>query len=287
MFEGFQRRLIETSGARINLVVGGSGSPVLLLHGYPQTHMMWHRVAPRLARQHTVVAADLRGYGDSSKPESAADHSTYSKRAMAEDVAEVMSALGHKQFAVVGHDRGARVAYRMAFAHPERVTKLAVLDVVPTHFIYANANRLVATAYYHWFMLIQPKPLPERLIGADPEFFLRTSMERWSGSGLGSFDEAAIAEYIRCFSDPATIHATCEDYRAGASIDFEQDAAEHGMRKIRCPTLALYSKRLEVWRPLDIWREWADDVSGGAVDCGHFLPEEAPDKTYEALSAFL
>ncbi len=287
MLEGFERRRIETSGASINVLLGGDGPPVLLLHGYPQTHVMWHKVAARLAHDFTVVAADLRGYGDSSKPESAPDHSTYSKRELAQDAVEVMAALGFERFAVVGHDRGARVAYRTALDHPERVTKLAVLDIVPTHFVYANVNRLVATAYYHWFMLIQPPPLPERLIGADPEFFLRTSIERWSGGNMAAFDDEAMTEYARCFSNPATVHATCEDYRAGASVDFEHDAADYGKRKIACPTLALYSRRLEAFRPLDVWREWAEEVSGAALDCGHFLPEEAPEETHERLRALL
>lgn len=287
MFEGFDQKEIVTSGATINLVTGGSGPPLLLLHGYPQTHVMWHLVAPRLAEHFTVVAPDLRGYGDSSKPDGGDDHAAYSKRAMAQDQVDVMAHLGFERFAVAGHDRGARAAYRLAFDHPERVSKLAVLDIIPTHTVYSTVNRLVANAYYHWFMLIQPFDLPERLIGADPEYFLRTSIDRWSGSGLAGFDDRAIAEYVRCFRDPATIHATCEDYRAGATLDFAHDAEELGKRKIACPTLALYGRGVALFKPLDVWREWASDLRGAELPCGHFLPEEAPDETYQALREFL
>jgi haloacetate dehalogenase len=286
LFDGFDRKQVATSGATINLVVGGSGPPLLLLHGYPETHAMWHRVAPELAREFTVVAADLRGYGDSSKPDGGADHAAYSKRAMAQDQIEVMQSLGFDRFAVAGHDRGARVAYRMAIDHPNVVSKLAVLDIVPTHWMYSNVNRLIATAYYHWFMLIQPFDLPERLIGADPEYYLRTSLDRWGGSGIGSFDPAVVDEYVRCFCTPEAIHATCEDYRAGATVDFQNDAAEAGKRRISCPTLVLCGRGL--WRlgALDIWREWCTDVRGAGLECGHFLPEEAPDETLAALREF-
>jgi haloacetate dehalogenase len=286
MFQDFERKQIQTSGATIDLVVGGSGPPLLLLHGYPQTHAMWHLVAPRLAREFTVVAPSLRGYGDSSKPDGGADHAAYSKRAMGQDQVEVMQSLGFDRFAVAGHDRGGRVAYRLAFDRPEVVEKLAVLDIVPTYVVYDSVNRLIATAYYHWFFLIQPYDLPERLIGADPEYFIRTSLARWSRGGLEMFDEAALVEYIRCFCNPATIHATCEDYRAGASLDFEADEADFGRRKIACPTLALYGRGLDRLGALDVWRAWCDDVQGQAFDCGHFLPEEAPEDTYAALRAF-
>ena len=286
MFDGFDRKRIETRGATIDLAVGGSGPPLLLLHGYPQTYTMWHLVAPRLAREFTVVAASLRGYGDSSKPAGGADHAAYSKRAMAQDQIDVMRALGFDRFAVAGHDRGGRVAYRLALDRPEAVTKLAVLDIVPTYVVYSTINRLIATAYYHWFMLIQPYDLPERLIGSDPEYFIRTSLARWSGGALEAFDEAALSEYIRCFSDPATIHATCEDYRAGASLDFAADEADAGKRKIACPTLALYGRGLDRLGALAVWQQWCDNVQGQAFDCGHFLPEEAPEATYAALRAF-
>jgi haloacetate dehalogenase len=286
MFEGFQRKQVETSGATINFVVGGSGPPLLLLHGYPETHAMWHRVAPDLARDFTVVAADLRGYGDSSKPDGGADHAAYSKRAMAQDQLEVMRSLGFDRFAVAGHDRGARVAYRLALDHPNVVKKLAVLDIVPTHWLYSNVNRLIATAYYHWFMLIQPFDLPERLIGADPEYYLRTSLDRWSGSGLAGFDAAAVAEYVRCFCTPEAVHATCEDYRAGATIDFQDDAEDCGKRKIACLTLALFGRGLARLGAASVWNEWCLDVRGAELPCGHFLPEEAPVETYEALREF-
>ena len=285
MLEGFEQKQIETSGATINLVVRGSGPPLLLLHGYPETHLMWHRVAPRLAQDFTVVAADLRGYGDSSKPEGGDDHSGYSKRAMAQDQVEVMATLGHERFAVAGHDRGARVAYRMALDHPDRVKKLAVLDIIPTYNVYRDVNRLVATAYFHWFFLIQPYDFPERLIGADPEYFFRTLLSRWGGD-LSIFGEEPLAAYLQAFSDPATIHASCEDYRAGASVDYELDAADAGSRKIGCPTLALYGRFLDSLGALNIWREWCDDIVGTSLPNGHFLPEEAPDETYEALRKF-
>ena len=286
MFEGFERRRIETGGATIDLVTGGSGPPLLLLHGYPQTHAMWHRVAPRLASEFTVVAPSLRGYGDSSKPEGGLDHAGYSKRAMAQDQIEVMRSLGFERFAIAGHDRGGRVAYRLALDHPEVVTKLAVLDIVPTYVVYNSVNRLIATAYYHWFFLIQPFDLPERLLGSDPEYFIRTSLARWSGGGLDVFDEDALTEYVRCFSDPATIHATCEDYRAGATADFAADEEDFGRRKIACPTLALYGRGLARLGALEIWRDWCDDLRGLPFDCGHFLPEERPDETYAALRDF-
>ncbi len=287
MFEGFQRKQVVTSGPTINLVVGGKGPPLLLLHGYPETHVMWHRVAPELARDFTVVAADLRGYGDSSKPAGGDDHAAYSKRAMAQDQIEVMQSLGYERFAVAGHDRGGRVAYRMAIDHPDVVTKLAVLDIVPTFDVYSNVNRLIATAYYHWFMLIQPFDLPERLIGADPEYYLLTSLDRWCAGGIGAFDEAAVAEYSRCFCTPEGVHASCEDYRAGATVDFQMDVEDVGKRRIACPTLALVGQRgLARLGASEIWHEWCVDVRVVELPCGHFLPEEAPEETSSALRGF-
>ena len=287
MFENFERKQIETSGGTINLVAGGEGPPLLLLHGYPETHVMWHRVAPELAQTFTVVAPDLRGYGDSSKPPGGDGHAAYAKRAMAQDGVEVMRELGFERFAVVGHDRGARVAYRMALDHPGAVLKLALLDILPTHEVYRTVNRLIATAYFHWFFLIQPYDFPERLIGADPVYFYRTLLGRWSGVGLDVFSEEALAEYLRCFSDPATIHASCEDYRAGASIDYAHDEADLGKRKIACPTLALHGRFIARLSPLEVWKQWADDVTAVELPCGHFLPEEAPEETLAALRAFL
>ncbi len=287
MFEGFTETDIETRGATIHLVHGGSGPPLLLLHGYPQTHVIWHRVAPALAQHFTVVASDLRGYGDSAKPPSDPDHAAYSKRATAQDQVEVMEDLGFKEFMVAGHDRGGRVAHRMALDHPGRVRKLAVLDIVPTHKIFSTVGKDVATGYYHWFFLIQPFDLPETLIGADPEFYLRKKMGQWSG-GSEAFTDEAMAEYIRCFSDPDSIHASCEDYRAAASIDLEHDETDMG-RKLTCPLLAIWGAKGLMERHFDVletWRERAEDVRGRALPCGHFLPEEAPDETTGELVGF-
>ena len=288
MFEGFERVRVETSGATIEGVRGGEGPPVLLLHGYPQTHAMWHLVAPLLAESFTVVATDLRGYGDSSKPESGEDHAGYSKRAMAADQVEVMRELGFGSFAVAGHDRGGRVAHRMALDHPERVAKLAVLDIVPTHHVFATADKSLATAYYHWFFLIQPYDLPEHLIGADPDYYLRKKLGGW-GTGLDLFDPDAYAEYERCFRDPKTIHASCEDYRAAATIDLAHDEADRD-RRVDCPLLALWGEKGVVERLYavnEVWRGYASDVRGEALPAGHFLAEERPGETAEEVISFL
>lgn len=291
LFPGFASRRVEAAGAKIALACGGSGPPLLLLHGYPQTHAMWHRIAPALARRYTVVCADLRGYGDSSKPPSDASHAPYSKRAMAADMVAVMRALGHPRFRLVGHDRGGRVAHRLAVDHRDAVEKVAVLDIAPTLAMYEKTDRAFATAYYHWFFLIQPFDLPERMIGADPVAYLRTKIGGWGSGGTAFFDPRALAEYERCFSDPATIHATCEDYRAAASIDLEHDAADRAAgRRVRCPLLALWGERGVVHRlfdPLAEWRAVADDVRGCPLPCGHYLAEEAPDATLAELEAFL
>ena len=289
MFEDFEQQRIETPGAEIELVRGGDGPPVLLLHGYPQTHAMWHLVAPILAEEFTVVATDLRGYGDSSKPFGEEDHSTYSKRAMAEDQSAVMESLGFDAFAVVGHDRGARVGHRMALDLPDRVTKLAVLDIVPTRHVYTTAGKDLATAYYHWFFFIQPYDLPETLIGADPSYYLRKKLGGW-GTPLETFDPEALAEYERCF-DAATIHASCEDYRAAASIDLVHDEAylDEG-RKVECPLLTLWGGRGVMEKTYDVeavWREYANDVRGKPLDAGHFLAEERPAETADELRNFL
>jgi haloacetate dehalogenase len=224
LLPGFSPRRIATSGAQIHCVVGGSGPPLLLLHGYPQTHVMWHRIAPRLAQSFTVVCSDLRGYGDSAKPDGGARHVNYSKRAMAADQVELMRALGFARFRLAGHDRGARVAHRLCLDHPDAVEQVALLDISPTATMYARTDKAFATAYFHWFFLIQPFDFPETLIGANAVYILRR-MLGGLGGGLASFDPRALAEYERCFADPATIHATCEDYRAAASIDLEHDAA--------------------------------------------------------------
>ena len=288
LFPGFEPRRIATSSTDINLIVGGSGPPLLLLHGYPQTHAMWHRLAPRLAPHFTVVCADLRGYGDSGKPASEPDHRTYSKRAMAQDQVEVMRALGFERFALAAHDRGGRVAHRMARDHAERIERLAVLDISPTAIMYAKTDKAFATAYYHWFFLIQPYDLPERQIGADPTYYLRKMLGAFGSSGLAIFDARAYAEYERCFSDLATIHATCEDYRAAATIDLEHDAADAG-RKIECPLLVLWGEKGVVrglFDPVADWKSVASDVRGKALPSGHYLAEDAPDETYVALRAF-
>ena len=287
LFSGFEPRRIPTTGAEIQLVIGGHGPPLLLLHGYPQTHAMWHRIAPRLAEHFTVVCSDLRGYGDSSKPPSSADHAPYSKRAMALDQVEAMQALGFRRFALAGHDRGGRVAHRLARDHPDRVERLAVLDISPTAAMYAKTDMAFATAYYHWFFLIQPYDLPERLIGADPDYYLRKKLGGW-GSSLERFDRQALAEYQRCFRNPETIHATCEDYRAAAAIDLEHDAAD-AARKLECPVLVLWGAKGVVHRlfdPLADWRAVARDVRGRALAAGHYLAEEAPDETYAELAGF-
>jgi haloacetate dehalogenase len=288
LFPGFEREQIQVGGARINLVRGGAGPALLLLHGYPQTHCIWHRIAPRLAEKYTVVAADLRGYGDSSKPAGLLDHGNYSKRAMALDQVEVMQALGWNEFHLVGHDRGGRVAHRLALDHPQSVKKLAVLDICPTRSMYGRTDRAFAKAYFHWFFLIQPAPFPETLIGADPEFFIKYQMGRRHG-GLQVFAAEAMAEYVRCFSDPATIHASCEDYRAAESIDLEHDAAD-AARKLSCPVLALWGRHGVIEQQFDCladWRAVAREVRGKALDCGHYLPEERPGEVAHELASFL
>ena len=288
MFEGFEKRRITTSGAEINLRLGGAGPPLLLLHGYPQTHVMWHKIAPALAERFTVVAADLRGYGESAKPPSDDSHAPYSKRAMAKDQVEVMAALGFERFAVVGHDRGARVTHRMALDHAERISKAAVLDICPTLEMYERTDRAFATAYYHWFFLIQPFDLPERLIGTDPDYYMDRKIGAW-GSEPRLFDPEALAAYKAAFRDPATIHASCEDYRAAATIDLEHDRADLG-RKLSCPLLVLWGAQGVVARTYDVlglWREKAEEVRGEALDCGHYLAEERPEETLRALLDFL
>ncbi len=293
MFEGFQQQQIDTGDVTINTHVGGDGSPLLLLHGYPQTHAMWHAVAPRLAESFTVVCTDLRGYGDSGKPPGGPqagdpDHNNYSKRTMAADQVAVMSALGFETFAVVGHDRGGRVAHRMCLDHPNKISRAAVLDIAPTHKMFAAMNRDIAMGYWHWTWLAQPYDLPERMIAADPVWYLDGRLGAL-GSGFDMFHPDALAEYRRCFADPAAIHASCEDYRAAATIDLAHDEADMA-QKIACPLLVLWGGRglVDGWfDTLAVWRERAEDVRGGPLDAGHYLAEERPEETTAALLAFL
>jgi haloacetate dehalogenase len=288
VFEGLQRTRIPTADAEIAVVHGGSGPPLLLLHGYPQTHTMWHQVAPDLAEHFSIVVPDLRGYGDSSKPPGGPDHAGYSKRAMAADQVSVMAALGFDRFAVAGHDRGGRMAHRLALDHPDVVTRAAVLDIAPTLTMYRRTDKAFATAYYHWFFLIQPYDLPERLICHDPDYYLERKLAGWGSAGLSVFAGEALAEYRRCFRDPATIHATCEDYRASAGVDLEHDEADLD-RKVECPLLVLWGDKGVVGRTYDVlatWRERAKTVSGRSLPCGHYLAEEAPDQTGAELLRF-
>lgn len=285
---GFTRSTVAVTGTDIAVAVAGTGPPLLLLHGFPQTMAMWHEVAPVLAEHFTVVCADLRGYGASGRPESGDDHAGYSKRAMAQDQVEVMSALGFDRFAVAGHDRGGRVVRRMCLDHPDRVSAAAVLDIVPTATVFATTDQALATAYYHWFFLIQPGGLPERMIGADPRWWLRETLRRWAAPGF-AFDPAALAAYEQAFDDPATIHAQCEDYRAAATIDLAHDAADAGSR-IGCPLLVLWGRHGAMERIYDVLGTWTDqgvDVRGRALDSGHFLAEEAPGQTARELLGLL
>jgi len=287
-FPGFERRRVKTSGATIAMVAGGRGPGVLLLHGYPQTHACWHRLAPALARDFTVVCADLRGYGASSKPRGLPDHSGYSKRAMAQDMSELMEQLGHRSFHVVGHDRGARVAHRLALDHGERVASLTVLDASPTLRMYEGTTQSFARAYFHWFFLIQPAPLPERLLAGRAREWVLARLGR-GHAGLAPFPPSIRREYVRAFSDPRTVHATCEDYRASASIDLAHDRSDR-RRKLRVPVLALWGSEGTVaacFDPLADWRAVARDVTGRALGCGHFLPEERPRELLRELRGFL
>jgi haloacetate dehalogenase len=291
LFPGFRTERVNVSpGIDIQAVVGGSGPPLLLLHGHPQTHAIWHRVAPALACRFTVVACDLRGYGDSSKPLGEPDHANYSKRAMARDMVTVMQALCFDSFRVLAHDRGARVAHRLAADHPQTVLKMALLDIAPTLAMYAQTSEEFARAYWHWFFLIQPAPLPERLIEADPAAYAVDVMGRRSG-GITVFDPRALSEYQRCLALPGTAHGICEDYRAAAGIDVEHDRADRAAgQRLQIPLLVLWGEQGVVHRcfdPLKEWKEVADDVDGGTLPCGHYIAEEAPEALLERVLPFL
>ncbi|ARP85053.1 alpha/beta fold hydrolase [Bordetella genomosp. 9] len=290
MFEGFSDVSATVDGIKIHALMAGTGPALLLLHGHPQTHAIWHKVAPTLARQFTVVVADLRGYGDSGKPPGEPDHANYAKRRMALDQVRLMQALGLPTFAVIGHDRGGRVAARMALDHPDVVSRLVTLDVAPTLAMYQQTSFEFAHAYWHWFFLVRPSPFPETLIRADPDLYLKQTMGARS-AGLKPFAPEAYAAYLRCLSDPATAHGICEDYRASVGIDLEHDQADLAAGKqIQCPFLALWGRDGVIERcfdPLAEWRRWNPGVKGMALPCGHYIPEEAPKVLLDHVLAFL
>lgn len=287
MFAGFRSQQVSANGIHLHAVIGGEGPPLLLLHGYPQSHVLWRHVAPDLARHFTVVAADLRGYGASDKPSGGAE--AYSKRVMAEDMVELMAALGHERFLLAGHDRGGRVAYRLALDHPDRVIRLATLDIIPTVETWDGFVGTRGLVAWHWYFLAQAEGVPEPMIGADPDRFLRMVLGSWLGR-KEAIEAEAFAAYAEAFRDPDTIRASCDDYRAGATLDVRYDRADRDAgRRIRCPMLALWGERdgaLADDRYLKVWQRWADDVRGQPIPGGHFLPEEAPAETTAALLDF-
>jgi haloacetate dehalogenase len=289
MFEGFDRKALNVRGVQIACAVGGTGPPVLLLHGYPQCMAMWARVAPKLAARYTVVCADLRGYGDSAKPKCARDRSNYSFRAFAEDQLGAMRLLGFNRFHMVGHDRGGRTGHRMALDHPAAVRSLTVMDIVPTFAMFMNTNRKVAQAYWHWYFLAQPEPFPERLTGADPDYFYEASLLGWGAAKIGDFAADMLAEYRRCWRQPDMIHGSCSDYRAAASVDLEHDDADID-RKVSCPTLVLYGAAGAMAALYDIpaeWRSRCTDVTDAAVPGGHFFVDQFPEETARIVGQFL
>ncbi len=291
MFPGFAAQDFAVNGITIHAVHGGNraGKPLLLLHGHPQTHAIWHLIAPRLVERFYVVAADLRGYGDSAKPPGLPDHANYSKRTMAQDQVELMRALGFERFLLCAHDRGARVAHRLCLDHPAAVEKAVFLDIAPTLDMYEGTTMEFARAYWHWFYLIQPAPLPETMLGHDPEFYLRSVMAR-SEKGLGLFTPEAFAEYLRCAQLPGAIHAMCEDYRAAAGIDLEHDRQSRTEgRKVQCPLTVIWGQQGVIERcfePLQLWGRCAETVGGQGFPCGHYIPEEAPELLLEAMLSF-
>ena len=293
-FEGFVEQDFGVGDIRIHARVGGdpAAPPLLLIHGYPQCHVMWHRVAGRLAQHHRVVCPDLRGYGDSSKPVGTSDHANYAKRALAGDLVAVMHTLGHERFAVVGHDRGGRVAHRLALDHPQAVERLCVVDIAPTLTMYDRTDFAFAQAYWHWFFLTQPTPLPETMLGADAPRLLRAFLGGWGGAGLSIYAPEAVAAYERCWATPEGLHASCEDYRASAGIDLDHDrASDAAGRRIRCPMLVVWGERGVIGRlfePIADWQAKCDaSVTGKALPAGHFIPEEVPELLLDALVPFL
>jgi len=280
MPDDFRQQQVQVNGVTINLQHGGNGPPLLLLHGFPQTHRIWRKVAAQLAQRYTLVLPDLRGYGDSSKPPGLPDHANYSKRAMAQDMVEAMAVLGFDSFLLCGHDRGGRVAHRLALDHPARVKKLMLIDIAPTRTMYEHTSQAFATAYYHWFFLIQPAPVPETLIGNSAAFFLRTTLGGWGSTDASHIDADSMAEYERCFCTPQAIHAACEDYRAAASIDLAHDRDDESAR-ISCPTHVVWGEHGVIGQLFDPLAEWqhkcALPVSGQALPAGHFIPEQVPE----------
>lgn len=289
MLDNFKLEQLQVNGVGINLRHGGEGPPLLLLHGFPQTHVIWHKLADRLAQHYTLVMPDLRGYGDSSKPQGLPDHSNYSKRVMAQDMVEVMRALGHTAFNLCAHDRGARVAHRLALDHPDAVRKLMLIDIAPTRTMYEHTNQAFATVYFHWFFLIQPYPFPETLLGNNAPFFLRCALDLAS-NGAKFIDPEAMAEYMRCFCNPETIHGACEDYRASAGIDLEHDR-DHDTKKIACPTHVVWGESGVIGKMFDPMANWQEKcerpVSGAALPAGHFLPDQVPDLLLLQMLEFL
>lgn len=289
LLPGFKSQDVKTTGATIRVLTKGEGPPLLLLHGHPETHVTWHKVAPSLAEEYTVVLTDLRGYGDSSKPDGGANHINYSFRSMGQDQIEVMQQLGHRQFMLAGHDRGARVAHRMCLDNPDAITKVALLDIAPTLTMYNDTNKEFATKYVWWFLQIQPYPMPEHLIGLDPAYYLREHLSV-QGKTPGAVTPDAMQEYLRCYCCLGTIHAVCEDYRAAASIDLEMDRTDDAAgKRIIAPLMALWGAKSTVgqlWNVLNTWRSKATTVSGHALDCGHLLPEEQPESVLSAFRSF-
>ena len=289
LFEGFRRAGIKAGDVTINTLAGGSGPPLLLLHGYPQAHAMWSGIADVLATHFTVVATDLRGYGDSAKPRCLPDCSNYSFRAMAADQVAVMRSLGFERFHVVGHDRGARTAHRLALDYPAAVASLAVLDIVPTYAMFMETNRHVSGAYWHWYFLSQPEPFPEHMIGLDPDYFFETCLTGWGKMALEDFDPAKLGEYRRCWQNPGMIHGSCADYRAAASIDLEHDGADLAV-KVACPALVFWGANGLMGKLFDMQPEWEKrlaDVSTATLPSGHFFPDQYPAETADKLLAFL